>query len=322
MIAESLERLASLFSRRFFFNALLPTFVFGTAIAASTVGSWWSFHDASAWWDPLDLLTRLLVVLGYLALVYFLAAGVASQWRNIVRLFEGYPVAALARRLGRRPPGQRWHGDRMVLLNTEQHGDPARAYYRYPQGVQPEAVLPTRLGNILLAGERYADDRYGIDTIYFWTRLYPLLPEAFQREYEAALTQYQFPLVVAFQSAVSAVVCSATLLSAHVPALMFAGVLGAGMLLAYSAYALSLSSAIEMAELQRTAFDLYRGQLLLAWPTVADIADEKVAFAKIKAFVVAGAPPRWDEEQERHRSRHRPAIPAGPIDDVNGQGPA
>ncbi len=304
MVTDALEQLAGLFSRRFFFNALLPTLVFGTAICASIVTSWWSFGAASAWWAPLDSLTRLLLVLGYVAFVYFLAAGVSSQWRNIVRLFEGYPVAALARRVGHRSPGHRWHYLRMLRLQSEENGDPTKAYYRYAPSGSPDEVLPSRLGNILLAGERYADDRYGVDTIYFWSRLYPLLPEAFQREYEAALTQYQFPLVVAFLSTLSVVASSGMLLISHAPAPLFAAVLCVGALISYGAYVLSLASAVEMAELQRTAFDLYRGKLLAAWPTVADIHDERTAFVQIKAFVVAGAPPAWQDAQSRHKARN------------------
>lgn len=151
----------------------------------------------------MDLLTRLFLLLAYFALIYFLAAAVSSQWRNIVRIFEGYPLMAVAKRLGVKPLGQQWHHERMDQLQSDDRGDTALAYYRYPSEYHGNKILPTRLGNILLAGERYAEDRYGIDTIYFWPRLYPLLPEAFKRDYEASVIQYQFPLVVAFQASVS-----------------------------------------------------------------------------------------------------------------------
>jgi len=170
MITEALQRLAGLFSRRFFFNALLPTFVFTTLtiVIVAVTGS--SGTAVSEWWSRLDLLTRILLVLVYLALVYFLAAALASQWRNIVRMFEGYPFVAFMDRRRRAVVGQRWHRRRMDELQSEDKGDPASAYYRYPLNAEGGRVMPTRLGNILLAGERYAYDRYGIDTIYFWPR--------------------------------------------------------------------------------------------------------------------------------------------------------
>lgn len=308
MITEALQQLAGLFSRRFFFNALLPTFVFTTFVVATVVANWWSIETTSAWWIRLDLLTRLLLLLAYFALVYFLAAAVSSQWRNIVRLFEGYPLRAVANRLKvKKPLGQRWHQERMDQLQSDEKGSAGQAYYRYPSEYYRKEILPTRLGNILLAGERYANDRYGIDTIYFWPRLYPLLPEAFQRDYEASVIQYEFPLVVAFQASVTTTICTVVLLITHAPAAVFVAVLLGGAAVAYGAYNLSLSSAIEMAEKQRSAFDLYRDRLLAAWPSVADVKDEKAAFAKIKAFVVLNEPPGWEPPHADYVERHRQA---------------
>ncbi len=307
MMTDALQQLAGLFSRRFFFNALLPTFVFTTFVVSTVAASWWSIRTMSVWWGQLDLLTRLLLLLAYFALVYFLAAAVSSQWRNIVRLFEGYPLTTFAKRLKRNPLGKRWHQERMDQLQSEDEdqGSESQAYYRYPSEDHAADVLPTQLGNILLAGECYAEDRYGIDTIYFWPRLYPLLPEVFQRDYEASVIQYQFPLVVAFQSAVATTICSVVLLITHAPAMVFAAILLGGASVSYGAYNLSLSSAIEMAEQQRAAFDLYRNRLLTARPSVADVKDEKAAFAKIKGFVVFNAPPGWEQPHEYYVKRHR-----------------
>lgn len=258
-------------------------------------------RDVETWWSRLDLLTRILIVLVYLALVYFLSAAAASQWRNVVRMFEGYPMLRLSRRLPRLI-GQQWHVDRMAELTDPVKGIPNTAYYRYPLKVDPY-ILPTRLGNILLAGERYATTRYGIDTIYFWPRLYPLLPPEFQHDFVQAVIQYQFPLVVAFEAAVATAVCSITLVVAHVAVWVFLAVLLGGTAITYGAYVLSLSSAIEMAEKQRTAFDLYRDRLLTAWPAARDITDQKQAFMQIKAFVVQGAPTDWDEPRDRFMRR-------------------
>src|SRR3954451_16208119 len=60
----------------------------------------------------------------------------------------------------------------------------------------PQGSTTAVLGNVLLAGERYPLERYGVDPIFFWPRLYPLLPEQFQRDYEEFVTEYEFPLVV------------------------------------------------------------------------------------------------------------------------------
>jgi hypothetical protein len=233
--------------------------------------------------------------------VYFLSAAVASQWRNIVRLFEGYLLTTVAHR----PIGKTWHQRRMDKMQNDTSPDPIAAYYLYPPENNRNRVLPTRLGNILLSGERYAKDRYGIDTIIFWPRLYPLLPEGFQRDYEASIIQYQFPLVVAFEASVATAICAFTLLLTHASAWTFLAVLFGGAVGAYAAYLLSLSSAIEMAEQQRSAFDLFRGRLLIAWPAFRDVRDENDTFGHITDFVVTGFQSDWDVPRDAYVERWR-----------------
>ncbi len=322
MITEAIQQLAGLFSRRFFFNALLPTFVFASLTTGVVALSGAHGPDVETWWGRLDLLTRILVALVYLALIYFLSGAVASQWRNIVRIFEGYPLRRLPKRW-LRLLGQQWHLDRMAKLTGSEEGKPSEAYYKYPLTSDSDIILPTRLGNILLAGERYASSRYGVDTIYFWSRLYPLLPAEFQRDYAQAIILYQFPLVVAFEAAVATAICSVALAIAHVSVPVFLAVLLGGTAIAYGAYVLSLPSATEMAEQQRAAFDLYRDLLLAAWPAVRDVTDQKQAFSQIKAFVVQGFPPDWEEPRDEFMRRRREAAPQmePPAQDP-GQGPA
>lgn len=302
MLKDSLQQLAGLFSRRFLLNALLPTFVFVTLTTAVVVASTWTMGDASIWWNRLDLLTRFLVVLTYVAVIWFLSAVVASQWRGIVRLYEGYPLRHLAKHFGAVPVGVRWHQQRLDQVRKF-NPDPVYAYYRYPSLKHKEAVLSTRLGNILLAGERYSSDHYGIDAIFFWPRLYPLLPETFQRDYEAFLINYEFPLVVSFEAAATAAISAAAVLLSHGSPVLFLATAAGGAVAAYLAYCSSLSSAEELAEQQRTAFDLYRDKLLNTWPTVLDVRDEKAAFRDIYDFVVFNSPPSWEESQKSHIDR-------------------
>ncbi|HEU0087187.1 MAG TPA: hypothetical protein VFQ77_06010 [Pseudonocardiaceae bacterium] len=306
-----------MFRRRFLFNALLPTLVFATLLAAVVVTSVGSLRELGGWWAGLDVVSKAVAVLTYVATVWFLAVAVASQWRGIVRLFEGYPAIRLLRG---HVPGIAAHTARQRRLwnGTEDVGaepdpdaaQPEVAYWRYPLPEDGDDVLPTTLGNILLAGERYAVSRYGMDTIYFWPRLFPLLPERFQAEYEEFVVNYEFPLVVAFEAMVVATLGGGTVLLTGGSPLLFVLWFGGGNALAYAFYVLSFSSAEELAEQQRTAFDLYRHLLLEQWPTPADVRDEKAAFTEIEDFIIWKAVSRgecttgltWDPREGSHRA--------------------
>lgn len=303
-MTEQLVQLQAVLTRRFLFNALLPVLTIGTASLVVLL----AFLDITAritgWWEQAEVFSQFLAIAGYIAAIWFISVAVAGQWRGIVRLFEGYPIIALYQKLGRTAPGVLWHQAKLLEVRNRRP-NVERAYYSYPRERWLAAVLPTRLGNVLLAAERYPVERYGIDPVVFWPRLYPLLPEQFQRDYEEFVREYEFPLVVAFLLAAAGVSCGAVaLLTGQEPVtftIAFVGFLGA----AYSAYCISLPSAVQMAEQQRTAFDLYRGRLLEAWPPVQDVEDEKVAFGLIRSFIVSDAPARWSVPQDAYLARLR-----------------
>ena len=154
-------------------------------------------------------------------------------------------------------------------------------------------VLPTRLGNILLAGECYAHSRYNIDVIYFWTWLYPLPPETFQHDHEIFEIQYQFPLVVAFQATVAPTICAVILLVTHSPAVVFSAIPLGGVAIAYGAVRFSLSSAIDMAEHQRAAFDLYRPLLSYVWVVVVWYGSWRLTGPQVSMMVARAAWALW-----------------------------
>lgn len=309
MVADALAQLSTVFRRRFLFNALLPTLVFFSVLVAVVVARVGSLPGLAAWWVSLDVLSKALTVLAYVAAVWFLAAAVASQWRGIVRLFEGYPAVRLLRS---HVPGVRWHEERRRRLwigTDDAREEPDIAYLRYPllkdERTDEEDVLPTTLGNILLAGERYSKSRYAMDAIYFWPRLYPLLPKRFQADYEEFIINYEFPLVVSFEAMLVAAIGGLTILLTGGSPTLFVLWFGGGSAIAYAFYSLSFSSAEELGEQQRTAFDLYRHLLLEQWPTPVDVRDEKAAFEEIEQFIVWDDHPSWGRPQSLHRRRHR-----------------
>ena len=171
MLIQQLQQISDIFTKRFFFNALLPSFIFGSLSFATVIYSVSDFSKLATWWQGLDALSKLLVSIGYIAIVWFIASAVASQWRGIVRLYEGYPLKDLYMKLGRPAPGVRWHQSRLHVMWSSSL---AAAFYRYPASEHESGVLPSRLGIFLLASEKYSYDRYKADAIIFWPRLFPL----------------------------------------------------------------------------------------------------------------------------------------------------
>jgi hypothetical protein len=302
MINESLQQLQAAFSRRFLFNALIPTFIFGSLTIGVVILSFSPLNDVVRWWERLDLFTQVLLLVGYSGCLLFLSAAVGSQWRGIVRLYEGYPLVGLTVKLGRRSAiGVRWHRRHLAELKDTQQA--YQLYLRYPHSRHSDKILPSRLGNILLSGEFYPRDRYGVDAFVFFPRLYPLLPENFQKDLHAYILGYEFPLVVSFQAATATIICSVAILASHGPPLLFLAIFAGGVLFAYLSYCASLSPAEEFSEQLRTAFDLYRENLIDAWPSATYLPDEKAAFKKILSFVLRDAPADWDDFSTKNRCR-------------------
>jgi hypothetical protein len=52
----------------------------------------------------------------------------------------------------------------------------------------PERSMPTRLGDILRTGEDYARERYGLDPIVLWPRLFPHLGETLREALGARIS--------------------------------------------------------------------------------------------------------------------------------------
>lgn len=303
-IGDQLTSLQTVFTRRFLFNALLPTSVvasFVTVIVANWTGTW---HRISTAWADGDALTKIVMAGTYFSLMWLFSVAIASQWRGIVRLYEGYPLVAGFERWGRGrlAPGVLWHRKRMTRV-TGENKSAWDGYYFYPPPQHASRILPTTLGNILLAAERYPEERYGIEAIVFWPRLFPLLPEQFKQDYEEFVRDYEFPLVLSFLLNVGAAVSATTaLLTKQLPA-AFVVTVSIFLLGSFASYRMSLSGALQMAEQQRVAFDLYRGRILDAWPTVRDVHDEKEAFDAVKDFIVLNAPANWGDAQNRRLLR-------------------
>jgi hypothetical protein len=226
--------------------------------------------------------------------VWFTAAIVASQWRNIIRLYEGYPLMRIA---GVGQACASWYWRRAQKF--ENVGDRWRLYYDFP--ATSHDCLPTRLGNIIRAAERYSYYRYGADTIVVWPRLYHLLERDVVDDVEDARASLEFLLVVSLWFVMAGWGGAIFLAFAgDSMALAIVWSLG-GTFGAYLAYLSAIRAAVEYGEQLRSTMELYRLQLLehLRIPVPTTVKGERAAWERFADFVGAG-----DDEGMPSYSKH------------------
>lgn len=227
-----------------------------------------------------------------LLVVSFVLAVVSQPFQvALVRLVEGYwgvsTPAVAARAVGVEMQRRRCHRLQVALLQATVAGERDEAAYlrqrlvRYPP--DPRDLLPTLLGNTLRAGERSAGERYGLDTVRAWSRLYYLLPEPFQKDVADLHGQVDGAarLTIVFGIAGAA---SLPVLAPHgwwnLASL-------AALALAVVAYRGGVTAATGLGAVLAACFDLNRFRILEAMrlPHPKDIAQEREANAQVDGFL-------------------------------------
>jgi hypothetical protein len=267
--------------KRFVLNLLLPALAFWGGLALLAVqGTGWK--ASARWWTARSGFEQVLLVgaaVTGLVLFAFVASG---QVTSLTRLWEGYwPGGAGSWPAARRIESHRRRWDR---LDTEQDVEYMRRFYGFP--VSKADVLPTRLGNTLRAAEDYAgdDERYGMDAVFYWPRLYLLLPaetRTLVEDYRSGLDRMVLvaSLAVAFPFAGLVV-----LAVAHTSWLAWAVPAAVALLLAWAAYEAAVSAAVAYGDVVRACFDLYRRTLLQQYGLVlpASLEDERRLWGTLK----------------------------------------
>ena len=236
MIDALLAQARSILEKQFLKNALLPAIVFPILIAVPPLFVDNGIDEVGAWWDAQSVTAKVAVTLAYATLTWFIAAVLASQWRNIIRLYEGYPLARWLPQLD--AACKNYHRARLRWLNGRRSWQ--ILYYDYPE--DEFDVLPTRLGNILRAAEHHGHYRFGAGAIILWPRLIQVAPREFVISADEARASLEFLLVLSLGSFAFAVLESPLLVmvgaSTWVVVLCFLG----GVMVFYAAYVSALGS--------------------------------------------------------------------------------
>jgi hypothetical protein len=266
----------SIFERRFLKNAFLPVLILPVGI----VGPWaLQGHRLGAlarMWQRQGIGIKFIETALYFMLTWFIAAIVASQWRNIIRLFEGYPLKKLS---WVSKACERHYYARAEHL--EERGDRWTLYYAFPNS--EEAFLPTRLGNVVSAAESYPFDRYGVNTIILWPRLYHLLPREFVDDVEDARATLEFLLVISLWFAVAGSGSLILLATSHAGFPLMLLILSIAASGCYGFYVSAIQAAMEYGEQMRSGIELYRHKLFesLKMPIPKNLAQERKSWERL-----------------------------------------
>ena len=295
MLSTFLDKASGLFDRRFLLAWWFPTLV-ASVIALLLEVTPYGVAVAWQWWQKQDTPTQSGLALGALVLVTLIAYLLQAFNRPIVRLYEGYWPHRL-RRWARSVVEKRWQLWRKERATAAKDNPSQYAalqdqlHHEYPS--RAERLLPTRLGNVLRSAEDYPATSYGMDAVFWWPRLWPLLPEAVQKGIEAALTPLFALLNLASLIGLVAVGGSIHLWQCQaVGWLVPLAVLVIGLVLARLSYLGAVAQARGYGQQIRAAVDLYRFDLLKALhqPLPASPRDERSLWDQLA---------RWLYNQDR-----------------------
>jgi hypothetical protein len=265
----------------------------------------WAYHagglqqlgSLTDWLNRQTTLTQLAVVLATLLAV--LASGVIVDRLTFpaLRLLEGYwpswltPLRRrLVQRIQDRAKAEDTDWQRLaaeVLVRPESAGTEKLAAFarldhrRRRRPSNPNRYLPTPIGNILRAAETRPSDKYGLDAVVVWPRLWLLLPDTARQELQAART--------ALNSAVAAALWG-LLFCAFAPWTPL--VIPVGLAVAVAAVWFWVPTRAEtFGDLLEAAYDLHRTALYqqLRWPLPSSPKQEHSHGEQLSSYLWRGS---------------------------------
>jgi hypothetical protein len=275
MFGGIFDKVTGLLDRRFVLGLVMPVLAFFAGVAA-LVATRRGWTATLSWWTHLGGSRQALLLVAFAAGVVFAATVLGTQVIPLTRLLEGYWGSGL---VGRRMSNPFLWRQRNRLSKLEAATTPSaglRLYQEFPANGQ---LRPTRLGNVLKAAESYPGDtaRWGLDAVFWWPRLYLVLPDAPRQQVDDARVTMDQMVVVTWLVTVFGLVAAGFGAAGLALSVWLPCAVGA-LVMARVSYLAAVGAGISFGELVRSCFDLYRVPLLksLGWNT----------------------PPRWPDERE------------------------
>jgi hypothetical protein len=297
MSAKFLEGFGGKLAEQWIANLLTPAFVFwsGGLLAYIHRHGW----ESIAKYFPDSKLEPLQVAILAIVLIVILISSLFVQRfdTEVLRGLEGYWYS-IFRRLGKpilqyatqRQIKQRnhvlaqWRSLHQTSKTTPLSARDRAEFVRCDRTLRQfpileEDFLPTRLGNILRAAERRPFDRYGLDSIICWPRLWFLLPDSAKKDLQESRAELNNGVRL-FSWSILFLIWS-----------FWSGwAIPCGIISASFAYSWILDSAVIYGDLMESAFDLYRFSLYqsLRFPLPKTIAEEEAMGLKVTEYLFRG----------------------------------
>lgn len=259
MFGPILDKTTGWLDQRLVTTIVLPALVFWAGLGA-LLATHFGWAATTHRWEGLDGARQLMVAAGAVVALIFFALLAQVMLPGLIRLYEGYWLVGTGPSrwmIGRQQ--RRWN-----KLDLTRPKDFTRRYQLFPP--DRADLLPTSLGTALKAAEAYPSDqrRYGIDAVFFWPRLYPLLPDPLRHSLTAARASLEQLLFTATLCAIFAVTTAVFAATLRLPRSVWIPVLIGTAALAVFCHRAALRVAVSYGELVRAAFDTHRRVLLTA----------------------------------------------------------
>jgi hypothetical protein len=149
-----------------------------------------------------------------------------------------------------------------------------------------DRLLPTALGNALRASEDRVGQRYGLESVIIWPRLFRVLPREFQEALDDEVTQLDVSARLTVTWSIAAAVGSVVVLRdphalAEHPA--WGAIVACVWLLARLSYSSAVESALAHGSDVEVAIDLYRDRVVEAMrlPPTRKLSQDRRVFAQL-----------------------------------------
>jgi hypothetical protein len=291
MIAALAKGLEGFFDRRWLVSFYFPGLLFSALIFLVV-----TFPDDPAriitayrqWPDPIQAIGVLCFLAASVVLGSFLSIAAAAA----LRILEGRYLPAFVTQNRINLYRDRINAKR-ARYATLAEGDPDRnelatALYDFPS---PRLAMPTKLGNLLAAAERYPGDRYGADSVLLWPHLLAVVPADTLERIRAARAALDLWVVLWGLSLAFSLFAGPWLASSGAGGWPVSLAL-LGIPLSVLFYGGAVSAAREFGLLVRSAFDLHRWAILEAFKIELpqSEAEERELWGKVSQKIAFTSP--------------------------------